>query len=88
MTIHLMILFFAPNFNDLYDKKQSAIRSFGHHVEEYLFVIPPQLDLIQTVSLPDDKPWTIQKPEIDLYVTHQKRNILVMIIFFTDYLLS
>ena len=38
-------------------------------------VVCPQLDLIQTVSLPDDPPWTIQKPHIDLYLTHQKNHL-------------
>ena len=38
-------------------------------------VVCPQLDLIQTVSLPDDPPWTIQKPCIDLYLTHQKKHL-------------
>ena len=51
---------FNPQYYDLYDKKPSAIRSFGHRVEENL-------------SLPDDTPWTIQKPHIDLYLTHQKK---------------
>ena len=49
---------FNPPYYDLYD----AIRSFGHHAEEDLSVVFPQLDLIQTMSLPDDPPWTIQKP--------------------------
>ena len=53
---------FNPQFYDLYDEKPSAIRSFGHRVEEDLSVVSPQLDLIQTMSLPDDPPWTIQKP--------------------------
>ena len=66
---------FNPQLYDLYDKKPSAIRSFGHRVEEDLFVVCPQLDLIQTVSLPDDPPWTIQKPHIDLYLTHQKKHL-------------
>ena len=44
---------FNPQFYDLYDKKP---RSFGHRVEEDLSVVCPQLDLIQTVSLPDDPP--------------------------------
>ena len=66
---------FNPQFYDLYDKKPSAIRSFGHRVEEDLSVVCPQLDLIQTVSLPDDPPWTIQKPHIDLYLTHQKKHL-------------
>ena len=35
----------------------------------------PQLDLIQTVSLPDDPPWTVQKPYIDLFLTHQKKQL-------------
>ena len=35
----------------------------------------PQPDLIQTVSLPDDPPRTIQKPHIDLYLTHQKKHL-------------
>ena len=35
----------------------------------------PQLDLIQNVSLPDDPPWTVQKPNIDLYLTHQKKHL-------------
>ena len=38
-------------------------------------VVCPQLDLIQTVSLPDDPPWTIQKPHIDLYLRHQKKHL-------------
>ena len=33
----------------------------------------PQLDLIQTVSLPDDRPWTVQKPQIDLCLNHQQK---------------
>ena len=60
---------------DLYDKKPSAIRSFGHCVEEDLSAVCPQLDLIQTVSLPDDPPCTTQKPHIDLYLTHQKKHL-------------
>ena len=47
---------FNPQVYDLYDKKPSAIRSFGHRVEEDLSAVCPQLDLIQTVSLPDDPP--------------------------------
>ena len=66
---------FNPQFYDLYDKKPSAIRSFGHRIEEDLSAVCPQLDLIQTVSLPDDPPWTIQKPHIDFYLTHQKKNL-------------
>ena len=62
-------------FYDLYDKKPSAIRSFEHRVEEYLSAVCPQLDLIQTVSLPDDPPWTVQKPHIDLYLTHEKKHL-------------
>ena len=27
------------------------------------------------MSLPDDQPWTIQKPHIDLYLTHQKKHL-------------
>ena len=54
--------------------KPSAIRSFGHHVEEDLSVVC-QLDLIQSVSLPDDPPWTIQKLHIDLCLSHQKKHI-------------
>ena len=27
------------------------------------------------MSLPDDPPWTIQKPQIDLYLTHQKKHL-------------
>ena len=66
---------FNPQYYDLYDKKPSAIRSFGHRVEEDLSAVCPQLDLIQTVSLPDDPPWTIQKPHIDLLLTHQKKQL-------------
>ena len=66
---------FNPQYYDLYDKKPSAIRSFGHRVEEDLSAVCPQLDLIQTVSLPDDPPWTIQKPHIDLFLTHQKKHL-------------
>ena len=66
---------FNPQYYDLYDKKPSAIRSFGHRVEEDLSVVCPQLDLIQTVSLPDDPPWTIQKPHIDLFLTHEKKHL-------------
>ena len=40
---------FNPQLYDLYDKKPSAIKSFGHHVEEDLSDVCPQLDLIQTV---------------------------------------
>ena len=47
---------FNPQYYDIYDKKPSAIRSYGHHVEEDLSVVCPQLDIIQTVSLPDDPP--------------------------------
>ena len=65
---------FNPQFYDLYDKKASAIRSFGHRIEKDLSAVCPQLDLIQTVSLPDDPPWTLQKPHIDLYLTHQKKH--------------
>ena len=66
---------FNPQLYDVYDKKPSAIRSFGHRVEEDLSAVCPQLDLIQAVSLPDDPPWTIQKPHIDLYLTHQKKHL-------------
>ena len=66
---------FNPQLYDLYDKKPSAIRSFGHRVEEDLPAVCPQLDLIQTVSLPVDPPWTIQKPHTDLYLTHQKKHL-------------
>ena len=50
---------FNPQFYDLYDTKPSAIRSFGHCVEEDLSAVCPHLDLIQTVSLPEDPPWAI-----------------------------
>ena len=66
---------FNPQYYDLYDKKPSAIKSFGHRVEEDLSAVCPQLGLIQTVSLPDDPPWTIQKPHIDLYLTHQNKHL-------------
>ena len=66
---------FNPQFYDLYDKKPSAIRSFGHRVEEDLSAVCPQLDSIQPVSLLDDPPWTIQKPHIDLYLTHHKKHL-------------
>ena len=66
---------FNPQYYDLYDKKPSTIRSFGHRVEEDLSAICPQLDLIQTVSLPEDPPWTIQKPHIDLFLTHEKKHL-------------
>ena len=66
---------FNPQLYDLYDKKPSTIRSFGHCIEEDLSVVCPQLDLIQTVALPDDPPWTIQKLHIDLYLTHQKKHL-------------
>ena len=59
----------------LYDKKPSEIRSFGHRVEEDLPAVCPQLDLIQTVSLPDKPPWNLQKPQIDLCLTHQKKHL-------------
>ena len=52
---------FNPKFYDLYDKKPSATRYFGHRVEEDFSLVCP---------LPDDPPWTIQKPHIDLYLTH------------------
>ena len=71
---------FNPQFY-LYDKKPSAIRSFGHRVEEYLSAVCPLLDLIQTVALPDDPPWTIQKAQIGLYLTHQKKHLGDDIIF-------
>ena len=64
---------FNPQFYDLYGKKPSAIRSFGHRVKEDLSTVSPQLDLIQTLSLPDDPPWTVQKAHINLYLTHQKK---------------
>ena len=80
-------IIFNPQLYDLYDTKPSAIRSFGHCIEKDMAVVCPQLDLIQTVSLPDDPPWTIQKPRIALNLTHQ-RNILVMIVCFKVYLLS
>ena len=38
-------------------------------------VVCPQLDLVQTVSLPDDPPWKVQKPHIDLYLTYQKKHL-------------
>ena len=43
-------------FYDLFDKKPSARKSFEHHVGEDLYVVCPQLDIIQTVSLPDGPP--------------------------------
>ena len=66
---------FNPQYYDLYHKKPFAIRSFGHRVEKDLSAVCPQLDLIQPVSLPDDPPWTIQKPHVDLYLTHQKKHL-------------
>ena len=69
------VVFNPLDYYDLYDKKPSAIRSFGHSVEEDLSVVCPQLDLIQTVSLPDDPPWTIQKLHIDLNLTQQKKHL-------------
>ena len=66
---------FYPQYYDLYDKKPSAIRCFGYCVEEDLSAVCPQLDLIQTVSLPDDPPWTIQKTQIDLCLTHQEKHL-------------
>ena len=66
---------FNPQYYDLYGKKPSAIRSFGHRVEEDLSAACPQLDLIQTVLLPDDPPRIIQKPRIDLFLTHQKKHL-------------
>ena len=66
---------FNPQYYDLYDKKPSAIRSYGHRVEEDLSAVCPQLDLIQTVSLPDDPLWAIQKPQIDLCLTLQKKHL-------------
>ena len=66
---------FNTQYYDLYEKKPSAIRSFGNRVEEDLSAVCPQLDLIQTVSLPDDPTWTIQKPQIDLCLTHQKKHL-------------
>ena len=78
---------FNPLYYDLYDKKPSAIRSFWDRVQEDLSVVCPQLDLIQTVSLPNDPPGTIQKPHIDLYLTNQKKH-LGDDVFFKVYLLS
>ena len=69
------MMLFLTLLYDLYDKKPSAIRSFGHHVEEDLSVVCPQLDLIQTMSLPDGPSWTIQKPHIDLYLTQPKKHL-------------
>ena len=66
---------FNPQFYNLYDKKPSAIRYFGHRVEEDLSAVCPQLDLIQNVPLPDDPPWTVQKAHIDFYLTHQKKDL-------------
>ena len=66
---------FNPQYYDLYDKKPSAMRYFGHRVEEDLSAVCPQLDLIPTVSLPDDPSWTIQKPQTDLCLTHQKKHL-------------
>ena len=66
---------FNPQLYDLYDKKPSTIRSFGHCVEEDLSAVCTQLDLIQTLSLPDDPPWTIQKPHIDLDLANQKKHL-------------
>ena len=66
---------FNPQYYDLYDKKPSAIRYFRHRVEEGLSALCPRLDLIQTVSLPDDPHWTIQKPQINLCFTHQKKHL-------------
>ena len=66
---------FNPQLYGLYDKKPSAIRSFEHRVEDDLSAVCPQLDLIQTVSLPDDPPWTIQKPHIGLFLTHQRKHL-------------
>ena len=66
---------FNPQFYNLYDKKPSGIRCFGHRVEEDLSAVCPQLDLIQTVSLPDDPHWTVQKPHINLYLPHQKKHL-------------
>ena len=68
-------MFLTPQYYDLYDKKPSAIRSFGHLVEEDLSAVCPQLDLIQTMSLPDDPPRTIQKPHIDVFLIHQKKHL-------------
>ena len=62
-----------PQLYDLYDKKLSAIRSFGDVWRKICLL--SALDLIQTVSLPDDPPWTIQKPQIDLYLTHLKEHL-------------
>ena len=69
----------------LYDKKLSAIRSFGHHIEEDLSVVCP-LDLIQLVPLLDDPPWAIQKPHP--CISPIRRNILEVIVCFKVYLLS
>ena len=68
-------------YYDLYDKKPSVIRSFGHCVEEDLSFVCPQLHLIQTLPLLDDPPWTIQKPQIDLCLTHQKKHLGDVCIF-------
>ena len=38
----------------------------------------PQLDFIKTLSLPDDLPWTIQKPHIDLHLSHQKKHVIIL----------
>ena len=52
-----------------------AISSFGHHIADALCVVCPQLGLIQTMALPDDLPWIIQKSHIDLYLTHKKKHL-------------
>ena len=66
---------FNPEYRDRYENKPSAIRSFGHRVEEDLSAVCSQLDLIQTVSLPEDPPWTIQRPHIDFFLMQHKKQL-------------
>ena len=65
---------FNPLYPDRYNNKPNAIRSFGHRIEADLAAVCPQLDSIQTVYLPDEPPWTIQKPDINYFLTRYKKD--------------
>ena len=47
--------------------------------EDRFIIFSDSLSSLQALdsnnSLPDDPPWTVQKPHIDLYLTHQKKHL-------------
>ena len=65
---------FNPQYGEKYDNRPMAIRSFGHRIEADLAAVCPQLDLIQSVCMPDEPPWTIKKPHIDYFLTYFKKD--------------